>query len=157
MSTTRINVLEHDGERVRLAGWFASDKARYYREATDWDGSNNLSRNTGSQWTHEELYLTAGGRWVLGAWSNVTRQGCVPQRYEFISQEAALEWLRINDHLVNEYVAEDREESGPTPLRTVRVDDALWDAVRVAARIDGRSVSEIIREALRAYVRPTVS
>lgn len=40
-----------------------------------------------------------------------------------------------------------------TPLRTVRVDDTLWAAAQAAAAGQGENLSDIIRAALRAYVK----
>jgi len=39
-----------------------------------------------------------------------------------------------------------------TTHRTVRIEDGLWDAARLAALAEGKSVSDVIREALQAYV-----
>jgi predicted DNA binding CopG/RHH family protein len=36
--------------------------------------------------------------------------------------------------------------------RTVRIDDALWMAAKAKADAEGVNLSEVIREALRAYV-----
>jgi Arc/MetJ-type ribon-helix-helix transcriptional regulator len=40
-----------------------------------------------------------------------------------------------------------------TPNRTVRLDDELWDAVRRRADDDAVTMSEVVRRALRAYLR----
>lgn len=40
----------------------------------------------------------------------------------------------------------------PTPLRAVRVPDELWDAALSCTRADGRTVTDVVVEALRAYV-----
>jgi hypothetical protein len=40
-----------------------------------------------------------------------------------------------------------------TPLRSLRIDDALWSAALDKARSQGRTLSEVIREWLREYVR----
>lgn len=40
-----------------------------------------------------------------------------------------------------------------TPARAVRVPDTLWDAVRARAAAEGRTVTSIILDALRDYVR----
>lgn len=40
-----------------------------------------------------------------------------------------------------------------TPLRAIRIDDELWTAVKEKAEAEGRNVSEIIRAALRRYLR----
>jgi len=37
--------------------------------------------------------------------------------------------------------------------RSVRVSDALWAAVKARAAADSKSVSEVIVDALKAYVR----
>jgi hypothetical protein len=37
--------------------------------------------------------------------------------------------------------------------RSVRVSDSLWQAVKDKAQIDQKSVSEVIVDALKAYVR----
>jgi predicted DNA binding CopG/RHH family protein len=39
-----------------------------------------------------------------------------------------------------------------TPIRTVRVGASLWEAVQRKAASEGRTVSEIVREALERYV-----
>lgn len=49
--------------------WFDAGKAEVFEEDTFWNGQNHISRATGSQWNHEQLYRTAGGRWVLCHWS----------------------------------------------------------------------------------------
>lgn len=43
-----------------------------------------------------------------------------------------------------------------TPPRSVRVEDALWEAAKVKAASEGRTVTEVVVTALRRYVtRPT--
>lgn len=37
--------------------------------------------------------------------------------------------------------------------RSVRVSDSLWAAVKVKAAADSKSISEVIVDALKAYVR----
>ena len=39
------------------------------------------------------------------------------------------------------------------PVRPVRVEDDLWQAAKEAAALDGTTVSDVIREALRRYVK----
>lgn len=39
-----------------------------------------------------------------------------------------------------------------TTIRGIRVSDELWDAAKAKADQEGRNLSEIIREALQAYV-----
>lgn len=73
--------------------WFDIDKAEMFSEEKWWDGSNNISKATGSQWNHEALYRTANGRWVLNAWSQY--QGS-RETWEEIDNEAAARWLVSN-------------------------------------------------------------
>lgn len=43
-----------------------------------------------------------------------------------------------------------------TPGRAIRVPDDLWDAVRVKATAENRTITDIIVTALRAYIGETV-
>lgn len=40
-----------------------------------------------------------------------------------------------------------------TPVRAIRVDDYLWDAVKSAADWEGLTVSDVVRDMLTQYVR----
>lgn len=40
-----------------------------------------------------------------------------------------------------------------TPQRSVRVPDEIWQAARERADAEGRSLSEVVREALAAYAK----
>ena len=42
---------------------------------------------------------------------------------------------------------------GKTPHRTIRVEDDLWRAARDKARAEGRTVSDVIRDRLKRYVK----
>ena len=71
-----------------------TDKSKAsYQEDTRFDGSNLISVNTGSQWNHETLYLSAKGVWYLLEESDW--QGSSPSAH-FISDEAAATWLLLN-------------------------------------------------------------
>ena len=50
-------------------GWFDRDKARKFDEDTRFDGANQISIPTGSQWDHEALYITRKNLYVLNHWS----------------------------------------------------------------------------------------
>lgn len=95
-----------------LDGWFDPATAEEYAEATKWDGSDNISVPTGSQWDHQLLYRTEGGRFVLHAWSQ--RPGDNPT-YMFITADKAREWLLINEHddAVRTHFGEIESERGP--------------------------------------------
>lgn len=87
-NTQRINVTDDDGN---LVGWFDRFAAEEFPEDSFHDGSNLVSVPTGSQWDHEVLLRTAGGRWVLAEWSQW--QGSGPARYRFLSEDSAGRWL----------------------------------------------------------------
>jgi hypothetical protein len=70
--------------------YFDTSKAEKWEEDRTHDGSNWISDATGSQWEHEKLYRTAGGRWVLRHWSQW--QGSRETWAEITNEEAA-RWL----------------------------------------------------------------
>lgn len=47
--------------------------------------------------------------------------------------------------------------SNKTPIRTVRVDDGLWEEAQAAASERGDNLSDVIREAFREYVSSHVN
>lgn len=73
-----------------------TDKAaRSWGETTYWDGSNHISRATGSQWEHETLYLSRKGNyWVehVSQWQGSTPKGAI------VSKQEAAEWLLKNNY-----------------------------------------------------------
>ena len=81
-------------ERIALTDgsgkWFDSEKAEFYGEKSYHDGSNWISKATGSQWEHEAVYLTKGGVFVLTHWSDF--QGS-RDTYVEISKEEAAVWF----------------------------------------------------------------
>lgn len=81
---TRVSLTDGSGR------WFNADSALIFKEDTYWNGSNHISKATGSQWEHEALYRTKGGVWVLNCWSDW--QGSY-ETYEAISQDQAIDWL----------------------------------------------------------------
>lgn len=155
---TRINVYRDNddsyGEGQILDGWFSLDSATGYDEATRWDGSNHISIPTGSQWNHEGLYRTGGGRWVLHSWSQW--QGSNPS-YRFVGDAAAREWLLANDHddAVTQWWGAPEAERGPgrpeigMPIN-IRLGDELLARVDKYAALHGRSRAETIRELVAA-------
>ena len=74
--------------------WFNTDKAVLFKEDTRWDGRNQISVPTGSQWHHEWLYYTKSGKWVKNEFSNY--QGTL-ETYEQIDEQDVIEWL-IQNH-----------------------------------------------------------
>ncbi|MFD6324215.1 hypothetical protein ACFWOL_15395 [Streptomyces sp. NPDC058442] len=45
-----------------------------------------------------------------------------------------------------------RPATGKTPLRNVRVPDALWEAAKERAAAEGRTVTDVVVAALHRYV-----
>jgi len=75
---------------------FDTEKAKAnWSEASDWNGSNHISRATGSQWNHEDLYLSKKGRYYVVRSSNF--QGSSDEM-EILSPREAAVWLALNDH-----------------------------------------------------------
>ena len=74
--------------------WFNTDSAILFKEDTNWDGRNQISVPTGSQWLHEYLYYTKSGKWVLNDWSNY--QGSL-EGYKEITEAEAIAWLVLNN------------------------------------------------------------
>jgi len=69
--------------------------AATWEEASDWNGSNHISRATGSQWNHETLHKSAKGRYYVVRSSNI--QGSQDEM-EILSPREAAAWLLLNDH-----------------------------------------------------------
>jgi len=163
----RINVYRHYSEddyyqesqaaysmgrefRPALEGWFDYDKAERFAENTEWNGSNHISVQTGSQWDHEALLRTKQGRWVLMTYSN--RQGVMEKTYRFVSDGDAREWLIRNndDAVVTRFFGEIEEERGPGRPAIgdrveVRFDGPLLAMVDTYAEQRGIARAEAIR------------
>lgn len=91
-----------DGEPPtrEVAGRFSIDAAEVYESQTYWDGRNTRQCATRSQWDHETLYRTAGGRWVMHSWS--AWQGR-EERWELVHDDTVEAWcLRAERHDVLE-------------------------------------------------------
>lgn len=71
-------------------------------EDTHWDGSNQISRATGSQWCHEKLCRSRKGRYYKECWSQW--QGSTPH-VEWVSEREAIRWLLLMGHDVPEELA----------------------------------------------------
>ena len=85
----RVNVytIYEDGTRT-FAGWFDRDAGTAFSEAPD--------RATGrEQRRHEELWLTAGGEWVLHRWDQLPDGA---DWWMFLHEQGAQVWLDENGH-----------------------------------------------------------
>lgn len=66
-----------------------------FDESTYWNGSNHISKATGDQWLHEEMFVSRKGRYYIVHMSQW--QGSVDHA-EWVSPEAATRWLLRNDY-----------------------------------------------------------
>lgn len=80
-------------QAIDSGSWFDLDAASSFLESTDWDGRNEISCATGSQWDHETLYLTKKGKWVLNSYS--AWQGS-SESWEIVTDGVAADWLIQN-------------------------------------------------------------
>lgn len=83
--------------------WFDLDKATPYDEDTYWDGNNTISVATGSQWDHEMMWRTAGGRWILHRDSSWRGSG---ESWEAVEPDVAARWMVRNGHEPPELTAQ---------------------------------------------------
>lgn len=144
-----------------LEGWFDTEKAKCFNELTEWNGNNHISVPTGSQWDHQTLYLTSGGRWVLEHSSQW--QGS-KDTWEFISSEQAKDWMLLNEkeNALKKYFGEIDEEQGPGPGRPAtpghghvqfRLDAEMFPKLEEAAAAAGEKPSEFARKLLIAALK----
>lgn len=77
-----------DGTVVKVANATESWPDKYR-----WDGSNEISRATGSQWHYETLHRSRRGRYWIEHTSSM--QGYMSWA-EWISRERAAAWLLLN-------------------------------------------------------------
>jgi hypothetical protein len=68
---------------------------QHWGEETFHNGSNFISKATGSQWEHEELYRSSKGRYYVERSSQI--QGHTSYA-EFLTDEQATRWLLVNEH-----------------------------------------------------------
>ncbi len=132
--------------------WFDVDRAEEYKEASRWDGNNWRSLATNRPWYHEHLYKTAGGKWILNAWSDY--EG-VLEEYTEIRVEEAYDWLIRNEHydaVPEEQLNARTVDQKQSSRRAIYVPDALWDVARDVAIDQGMKRSELINELLQRHV-----
>lgn len=75
---------------------FNTDKAKAsWDAASDWDGSNDRDRNTGSQWSDQTLYLSSKGTYYT---VTTTRVQGHSDYMKVLDEREAATWLEFNDH-----------------------------------------------------------
>lgn len=70
-----------------------SKASQCWEEATYFDGRNQISVNTGSQWEHQTLYRSRKGRYYMissSQWQGSTDAA------EWVSPQEATRWLLLN-------------------------------------------------------------
>ena len=112
----RVDTLVEKGGTVRheplpeeRPHWFNPDQAERFDESTFWDGDNNVSFATGSEWDHETLYRTADDQWVKHFTSQYEGRG---ESWAILDPEEAYTWLLQNGHeeAVPEYFLAQEED-----------------------------------------------
>ena len=68
-----------------------------WEEGTRFDGRNNVSLATGTQWEHETLYLSSRGRYYIERGSQWA--GSIGSA-EYISETDAVRWLMQNEQTI---------------------------------------------------------
>ena len=66
-----------------------------WNEDERWDGSNWISKATGSQWHHERLYRSSKGRYYIEQWSSYES---VLDSAIWTEKREAATWLLANGH-----------------------------------------------------------
>lgn len=73
-----------------------TDKAtQSWAEETYFDGSNHISKATGSQWNHQTLYKSRKGRYYV---EHTSQWQGSRAHVEWVSREEAARWLLHNEH-----------------------------------------------------------
>ena len=75
---------------------FETDNAQQnFHEGSRWDGNNHISLATGSQWEHENLYLSMRDQWYIVWYSQWQGAGSGAR---FVDDDGAAAWLLANDY-----------------------------------------------------------
>jgi len=96
--------------RYRMADGMVVDTdnaVESWAEACEFDGSNQISRVTGSQFEHQMLHQTRRGRYWLESWSQW--EGRQPHA-EWVDNHEAARWLLMCDHELPDDLAELADE-----------------------------------------------
>jgi hypothetical protein len=88
MSRERRNITDDDGNSI---GWFDQASAKLFAGGDSY-----------REWRYENLFLTAGQRYILGRISCVQGES---DRYQTLTEPLAHAWLLENDHGPSEFPA----------------------------------------------------
>ena len=95
----KFQIQGEDGNQAVLD---TAKAAAHWDEHTWWNGSNNISVATGSQWLHEDLYKSRKGNYYVVQRSNYED---VPDKARVLTQKEAALWLLANNHELPEDLA----------------------------------------------------
>ena len=154
---------QSDTGDIETVGWYDQDRATTVYSDKHWNGSNNIDKATGSQWDHEYLHRTAGGRWVLQTSSDW--QGAGADTHRYLDDDEARGWvmraLDPGDELETllatywpdtpDEVAYGRPPVGPQVQ--VRMSDEMREACDEAATAAGITRAEWIRRTVDEKLR----
>ncbi len=151
-------VTEYGDEIEGTGGWFDAGKATRYDEAKDWNGNNMVGMASGGQCGYEDLWLTAGGRWVHHRDFRDEFNG--PNVYRFNTADQAKEWMiraGVGEADLAAAFPEVAEERGPGQpqigtVRKITLPDDAWDALGTLADAEKVSRSELVRRAVADYL-----
>ena len=135
-------------------GWFDPETSTVHEEDLRWidltdeddvddadesaEGGYYESAATGTEHSHERLYHTPDGRWVLMAWTDQKRTGT----YSFLSDSGATAWLAINEPAAAAPRRGRPEVGEPVHLR---LPAELKERVDLFASVNGISRAEAVR------------
>lgn len=141
------------------AGYFDPDRADFIEGDTYWTGDDHACTHLKDANRKEDLYRTAGGRWVVRTESSWQGE---QTRYRFIIDDDAREWLLVNEShdLVEKWFGKQPEEDGPSvggrpaigPSINVAYQAELLERIEAAAKAAGLSRAAWLRQAAAAAV-----
>lgn len=139
-------------------GWFDAEKATCYDEDKRWNGNNMIGMASGGQCGYEDLYRTAGGRWVHHRDFRNEYNGS--DVYRYITADEAKEWMvraGVSEEELAQAFPDVEEERGPGQpqigtVRKITLPDDAWAALGELADAEEVSRSELVRRAVAAYL-----
>lgn len=102
----RVPIVTDDGYDTGGTLYYGAVAARY-EEGTTWDGQNNISTATGSQWNHEEVVRTKRGKYYVV--SSSQRQGSQTKARAMDLSEVA-RWLVRAEYVASQVSDDDLAE-----------------------------------------------
>lgn len=154
---TRINVYQYPApddyktSRERVGSFD-------YSKAEKWSDRDHNGNGSGGTGAGQAVLRTAKGKWVLENWTLWQGQ---EDRYEYLTEDEAREWLLCNnfDEAVKEHFGDIEEEEDRRPGRppvgkggTLRLGDERAARADTRAAQEGITRAELIRRAVDQYI-----